>query len=157
MPQNQEMRDLVAKMKLIPIKTLINGKRIVFCDDSIVRGTQLKDNVRILYDYGVKEVHIRPACPTLIFPCLFLNFSRSRSTMDLAGRQAIKEIEGTEANHLEEYAKPGTDRYYEMIERIRQKIGVTTLTYQKLDDLVEAIGLPKERICTHCWDGSSYF
>jgi len=157
MPQNQEMRDLVAKMKLIPIKTLINGKRIVFCDDSIVRGTQLKDNVRILYDYGVKEVHIRPACPTLIFPCLFLNFSRSRSTMDLAGRQAIKEIEGTEANHLEEYAKPGTDRYYEMIERIRQKIGVTTLKYQKLDDLIEAIGLPKERICTHCWDGSSYF
>ena len=157
MPQNQEVRDLVAKMKLIPIKALINGKRIVFCDDSIVRGTQLKDTVRILYDYGVKEVHIRPACPTLIFPCVFLNFSRSRSTLDLAGRKAIKEIEGTEENHLEEYAKPGTDRYYEMIEKIRQKIGVTTLKYQKLDDLVEAIGLPKEKICTHCWDGSSYF
>jgi amidophosphoribosyltransferase len=157
MPQNQEVRDLVAKMKLIPIKAMINGKRIVFCDDSIVRGTQLKDTVRILYDYGVKEVHIRPACPTLIFPCTFLNFSRSRSTLDLAGRKAIQEIEGTEANHLEEYAKPGTDRYYEMIEKIRQKIGVTTLKYQKLDDLVEAIGLPKEKICTHCWDGSSYF
>jgi amidophosphoribosyltransferase len=157
MPQNQEMRDLVAKMKLIPIKAMINGKKIVFCDDSIVRGTQLKDTVRILYDYGVKEVHIRPACPTLIFPCVFLNFSRSRSTLDLAGRQAIKEIEGTEATRLEEYAKPGTERYYEMIEKIRQKIGVTTLKYQKLDDLVEAIGLPKERICTHCWDGSSYF
>ncbi|MHB8092206.1 MAG: amidophosphoribosyltransferase [Syntrophales bacterium] len=157
MPQNQEMRDLVAKMKLIPIKTLINGKRILFCDDSIVRGTQLKDNVRILYDYGVREVHIRPACPTLIFPCLFLNFSRSRSTLDLAGRKAIKEIEGAEASHLEEYAKAGTDRYQQMIEKIRQNIGVTTLKYQKLDDLVEAIGLPKERICTHCWDGSSYF
>lgn len=157
MPQNQEMRDLVAKMKLIPIKALINGKRIVFCDDSIVRGTQLKDTVRMLYDYGVKEVHIRPACPTLIFPCMFLNFSRSRSTLDLAGRKAIKEIEGTEENNLEEYAKPGTDRYYEMIEKIRQKLGVTTLKYQKLDDLVGAIGLPKERICTHCWDGSSYF
>ena len=157
MPQNQEVRDLVAKMKLIPIKSLINGKRIVFCDDSIVRGTQLKDTVQILYDYGVKEVHIRPACPTLIFPCTFLNFSRSRSTLDLAGRKAIKEIEGTETNHLDEYARPGTDRYYEMIEKIRQKIGITTLKYQKLDDLVEAIGLPKEKICTHCWDGSSYF
>jgi amidophosphoribosyltransferase len=157
MPQNQEMRDLVAKMKLIPIKKLIDGKKIVFCDDSIVRGTQLKDTVRILYDYGVKEVHIRPACPTLIFPCVFLNFSRSRSTLDLAGRKAIKDIEGTEENHLEDYAKPGTERYFEMIEKIRQKIGVTTLKYQKLDDLVEAIGLPKERICTHCWDGSSYF
>ncbi|MHB8830411.1 MAG: amidophosphoribosyltransferase [Syntrophales bacterium] len=157
MPQNQEMRDLVAKMKLIPIKTLINGKRIVFCDDSIVRGTQLKDNVRILYDYGAREVHIRPACPALVFPCVFLNFSRSRSTLDLAGRKAIMEIEGAEASHLEEYAKAGTDRYWQMIEKIRQNIGVTTLKYQKLDDLVEAIGLPKERICTHCWDGSSYF
>jgi amidophosphoribosyltransferase len=157
MPQNQDIRDLVAKMKLIPIKAMIKDKRIVFCDDSIVRGTQLKDTVRILYDYGVKEVHIRPACPTLIFPCVFLNFSRSRSTLDLAGRKAIKEIEGSEESHLEEYAKPGTDRYYAMIEKIRQKIGVTTLKYQKLDDLVEAIGLPKERVCTHCWDGSSYF
>ncbi len=157
MPQNQAVRELVAKMKLIPIKGLINGKRIVFCDDSIVRGTQLKDTVQILYDYGVKEVHVRPACPTLIHPCLYLNFSRSRSTLDLAGRKAIKEIEGTEENHLEEYATPGTDRYYAMIEKIRLKIGVTTLKYQKLDDLVDAIGLPKEKICTHCWDGSSYF
>lgn len=157
MPQNQDMRDLVAKMKLIPIKALITGKRIVFCDDSIVRGTQLKDTVRILYEYGVKEVHIRPACPTLIHPCRFLNFSRSRSTLDLAGRKAIKEIDGAETGYLDEYGTPGTDRYYEMIEKIRQKIGVTTLKYQKLDDLVEAIGLPKERICTHCWDGSSYF
>jgi len=157
MPQNQEMRDLVAKMKLIPIKALITGKRIVFCDDSIVRGTQLKDTVRILYEYGVKEVHIRPACPTLIHPCVFLNFSRSRSTLDLAGRKAIKEIEGAETSYLDEYGTPGTDRYYEMIENIRQKIGVTTLKYQKLTDLIEAIGLPKEKICTHCWDGSSYF
>ena len=157
MPQNQEMRDLVAKMKLIPIKALITGKRIVFCDDSIVRGTQLQDTVRILYDYGVKEVHIRPACPTLIHPCVFLNFSRSRSTLDLAGRKAIKEIEGAETCYLDEYGTPGTGRYYEMIEKIRQKLGVTTLKYQKLTDLIEAIGLPKERICTHCWDGSSYF
>ncbi|MBC8488184.1 MAG: amidophosphoribosyltransferase [Bacteroidetes bacterium] len=157
MPQNQEVRNLVAKMKLIPVKSLINGKRILFCDDSIVRGTQFKDNVQILYEYGTKEVHIRPACPTLIFPCEFLNFSTSRSTLDLAGRQAIKELEGAEDKHLDEYAKPGTDRYYAMIEKIREKIGVSSLKYQKLDDLVKAIGLPKERLCTHCWDGTGCF
>lgn len=157
MPQNQEMRDLVAKMKLMPIRSIIEGKEIVICDDSIVRGTQLKDNVRILYEYGAKGIHIRPACPTLIHPCLFLNFSASRSTLDLAGRKAIKEIEGEENRNLEDYATPGTERYHAMIEKIREKIGVDTLQYQKLDDLVEAIGLPKEKVCTHCWDGTSYF
>lgn len=157
MPQNQEMRDLVAKMKLIPVKSLIEGKRIAFCDDSIVRGTQFKDNVGILYEYGAKEVHVRPACPTLIFPCEFLNFSRSRSTLDLAGRKAIKQLEGAEDKYLDEYATPGTDRYHAMIEKIRERIGVTSVQYQKLDDLIEAIGLPKEKVCTHCWDGSSYF
>ncbi len=157
MPQDQEMRNLVAKMKLIPVKSLIKGKKIVFCDDSIVRGTQFKDNVEILYEYGAKEVHVRPACPTLIFPCDYLNFSRSRSTLDLAGRKAIKDIEGKEDIHLDEYATPGTDRYHAMIEKIREQIGVTSLQYQRLDDLVEAIGLPKEQLCTHCWDGSSYF
>jgi amidophosphoribosyltransferase len=157
MPQNQEMRDLVAKMKLIPIQQLIKGQRIVFCDDSIVRGTQLKDNARILFEYGVKEVHIRPACPTLIYPCVFLNFSRSRSTLDLAGRTAINKLEGREDSHLEDYATPETERYHAMIEKIRDRLGVTTLQYQKLGDLVEAIGLPKEKVCTHCWDGSSYF
>jgi amidophosphoribosyltransferase len=157
MPQNQEMRDLVAKMKLIPIKDLIKDQKIVFCDDSIVRGTQLKDNVKVLYDYGVDEVHIRPACPTLIHPCLFLNFSRSRSTLDLAGRKAINELEGKEDSRLDEYATPGTERYQAMIENIRQRLGVTSLQYQRLDDLVEAIGLPKEKVCTHCWDGSSFF
>ncbi|MCF8230228.1 MAG: amidophosphoribosyltransferase [Bacteroidales bacterium] len=157
MPQSQVTRDLVARMKLIPIKTLIENKKIVFCDDSIVRGTQLKDNTKILFEYGAREIHIRPACPTLIFPCEFLNFSRSRSTLDLAGRKAIKEIDGNNLDHLNEYATPGTDRYEAMIEKIRQRIGVTSLKYQKLDDLVEAIGLPKEQLCTHCWDGSSGF
>jgi amidophosphoribosyltransferase len=157
MPQNQEVRNLVAKMKLIPVKKLIEGKKIAFCDDSIVRGTQFKDNVGILFEYGAKEIHVRPACPTLIFPCDFLNFSRSRSTLDLAGRKAILDLEGADDKHLDEYATPGTDRYYAMIEKIREKIGVTTLQYQKLDDLIEAIGLPKERLCTHCWDGSSWF
>lgn len=157
MPQNQETRDLVARMKLIPIRSLITGKRVVFCDDSIVRGTQLKETVQTLYSYGVKEVHIRPACPTLIYPCVFLNFSRSRSTLDLAGRKAIKEIEGTDDVPLNDYATPGTEKFEAMVEKIRQKLGVTTLKYQKLDDLIEAIGLPREKVCTHCWDGSSYF
>jgi amidophosphoribosyltransferase len=157
MPQNQETRDLVAKMKLIPIESLIRGKRIVFCDDSIVRGTQLKETVQILYDFGVEEVHIRPACPTLIYPCTFLNFSRSRSTLDLAGRKAIQEIEGTDEVDLRDYAIPGTEKYGMMIEKIRKRINVTTLKYQRLDDLIDAIGLPKEKVCTHCWDGTSYF
>lgn len=156
MPQNQEMRDLVARMKLIPVKELIDGNRIVFCDDSIVRGTQLKDNVRTLFDCGAQEIHIRPACPTLVFPCEFLNFSTSRTTLDLAGRLAIDQL-GEGEEHLDEYATPGTDRYYAMIEKIRERLGVTTLQYQHLNDLIEAIGLPKERVCTHCWDGSSYF
>ncbi|MEE4256371.1 MAG: amidophosphoribosyltransferase [Bacteroidales bacterium] len=157
MPQNQEVRDLVAKMKLIPVRSLIQGRKIVFCDDSIVRGTQFQDNVKILYEYGAEEIHVRPACPTLIFPCAFLNFSRSRSNLDLAGRKAIHEIEGSDDKYLDEYATPGTARYHAMIEKIRERIGVTTLQYQELDDLVEAIGIPKERLCTHCWDGSSCF
>jgi amidophosphoribosyltransferase len=157
MPQNQNTRDLVAKMKLIPNQRIIKGKKIMICDDSIVRGTQLKDHTKKLYEYGAKEVHIRPACPTLIFPCEFLNFSRSRSTLDLAGRKAIMELEGNENVPMEEYATPGTEKYHNMIENIRQRLGVTTLKYQKLNDLIDAIGLPKEKVCTHCWDGSSYF
>ena len=157
MPQNQEVRDLVAKMKLIPIRSMIEGKRILFCEDSIVRGTQLKDNIQILFDYGASEVHMRPACPTLIFPCEFLNFSTSRSRLDLAGRSVINEIEVGEEENLDEYYTPGSKKYVEMIDRIRQRLRLTTLQYQKLDDLVDAIGLPKEKLCTHCWDNSSYF
>ena len=157
MPQNQETRNLVAKMKLIPTRDIIMGKRMAMCDDSIVRGTQLKDNVKILFEHDAKEVHVRPACPTLIFPCEFLNFSTSRSSLDLAGRKAIKELEGKEDTHLDEYATPGTARYHAMIDKIGEKLGCTSLKYQKLNDLVEAVGLPKEKLCTHCWDGSSYF
>jgi amidophosphoribosyltransferase len=157
MPQNQDMRDLVARMKLIPLQDLIKGQRILFCEDSIVRGTQLKDNVQILYDYGAAEVHMRPACPTLIYPCDFLNFSTSRSTLDLAGRSAIEELEGPDCNCLEEYATSGTARNEAMVEKIRQRLKLTTLAYQRLEDLVAAIGLPKEKVCTHCWDGTSYF
>ncbi len=157
MPQNQDVRDLVARMKLIPIKSMIEGRRILFCEDSIVRGTQLKDNIQILFDYGASEVHMRPACPTLIFPCEFLNFSTSRSRLDLAGRSVINEIEVGEEENLDEYYTPGSEKYVEMVERIRQRLRLTTLQYQKLDDLVDAIGLPKEKLCTHCWDNSSYF
>ncbi|MBN3036694.1 MAG: amidophosphoribosyltransferase [Bacteroidales bacterium] len=155
MPQSQEVRDLVARMKLMPNRSLIKNQRIALCDDSIVRGTQLQDNVQVLYKCGAKEVHIRPACPTLIFPCEFLNFSTSRSTLDLAGRKAIREIEGTEDVNFSEYADPDSGKCREMVERIRQNLGVTSLQYQRLDDLVKAIGLPKNKLCTHCWDGTS--
>ena len=157
MPQNQNIRDLVAKMKLIPIRDLIEGKRILFCEDSIVRGTQLKENVQILYEYGAREVHMRPACPTLTYPCEFLNFSTSRATTDLAGRSAIEQLEGADDKFLEDYATDGSEKNLAMIDNIRQRLKLTSLKYQRLDDLIEAIGLPKEKLCTHCWDGSSYF
>ncbi len=157
MPQNQNRRDLVARMKLLPIKELISGKRLLFCEDSIVRGTQLTDNIQKLFDYGAREVHMRPACPTLIYPCEFLNFSTSRSTLVLAGRKAILEAEGSETDFLEEYALAGSPRNLKMIEKIRKKLGLTSLSYQRLEDLVVAIGLSKDKLCTHCWDGSSYF
>ena len=157
MPQNQSIRDLVARMKLIPIRDLIEGQRILFCEDSIVRGTQLKDNVQVLYEYGAKEVHMRPACPTLTYPCEFLNFSTSRATTDLAGRAAIEQLEGADDKFLEDYATDGSEKNLAMIDHIRQRLRLTSLKYQRLEDLVEAIGLPKERLCTHCWDGSSYF
>jgi len=157
MPQNQAQRDLVAQMKLIPIKDLISGQRILFCDDSIVRGTQLKDNVQSLFEAGAREIHMRIACPTLVFPCDFLNFSTSRSTLDLAGRKAIKQIEGTDGGDLSDYATAGTEKNSLMVETIRDTLKLTSLKYQKMDDLVRSIGLPKEKLCTHCWDGSSYY
>jgi amidophosphoribosyltransferase len=153
MPQEQRVRDLVARMKLIPIGDLIQGKRLLFCEDSIVRGTQLKDTIRRLFDYGAREVHMRSACPPLIHACKFLNFSRSRSALDLAARKAIKELEGDDEKHLDDYADPASERHAAMVERIRQHLGFTSLKFQKLDDLVEAIGLPKCRLCTYCWDG----
>ena len=154
MPQDQRVRDLVARMKLIPIRELIQGKRLLFCEDSIVRGTQLQDTIRRLFDYGAEEVHMRPACPPLVYGCKFLNFSRSRSELDLAARKAIKELEGEDDKHLDDYADPDSDRHAAMVERIRQQLGLTSLKYQRLDDLVAAIGLPKSRLCTYCWDGA---
>ena len=157
MAQNQEIRDLVARMKLIPIREIIQDKRIIFCDDSVVRGTQLRDNTEILYKYGAKDVHMRIACPCLIHPCEFLNFSTSRSTLNLAGRKAIKELEGSDDKFLDEYALAGSERNMAMIDTIRKRLKLTSLRFQKLEDLVKAVGLPKNKLCTHCWDGSSYF
>jgi amidophosphoribosyltransferase len=154
MPQNQDIRDLVARMKLIPIKELIDGRKFLFCEDSIVRGTQLKDTVQRLYDVGALEVHMRPACPPLIFGCKFLNFSVSRSELDLAGRRAIRELEGEAFTDYGAYAEYGTEKYLAMEESVRRRLNLTTLKYQRLEDLVEAIGLPKEKLCTYCWDGA---
>ncbi len=153
MPQDQSIRDLVAIMKLIPINELINGKRLLFCEDSIVRGTQLRKTIQRLFDSGAKEVHMRPACPPLVYGCKFLNFSRSRSELDLAGRWAIKELIGRDIGDPAEYTDPNSENYKAMVDVIRKKLGLTTLQYQRLENLVKAIGLPKERLCTYCWDG----
>lgn len=153
MPQIQSIRDLVAKMKLIPIKELIDNKRLLFCEDSIVRGTQLRKTIERLFDYGAKEVHMRPACPPLVYGCKFLNFSRSKSELDLAGRWAIKELLGRDVEDPADYTDPESENYKAMIEVIREKLGLTTLQYQRLEDLVKAIGLPKDKLCTYCWDG----
>jgi amidophosphoribosyltransferase len=153
MPQSQEVRDLVARMKLIPVRELVRGRRILFCEDSIVRGTQLKDTIQRLYAVGAREVHMRPACPPLIFGCKFLNFSRSRSEMDLAARQAIRALEGRDLHHPSQYARADSVQYEAAEDWIRRRLNLTTLKYQVMDDLVAAIGLPKEKLCTYCWDG----
>jgi len=153
MPQEQSIRDTVAKMKLIPIKELITGKRLLFCEDSIVRGTQLRRQVERLFESGAREVHMRPACPPLVYGCKFLNFSRSRSELDLAGRWAIKELIGRDLENPAEYTNPDSDNYKAMVNVIREKLHLTTLKYQRLENLIKAIGLPKEKLCTYCWDG----
>lgn len=154
MPQDQRVRDLVARMKLIPIRELIDGKRLLFCEDSIVRGTQLQDIIRRVFDYGAEEVHMRPACPPLIFGCKYLNFSRSRSELDLAGRRSVHELEGGEPEDLAKYSDADSGVYAAMVEGIRARLGLTSLRYQRLDDLITAIGLPPEKVCTFCWDGT---
>jgi amidophosphoribosyltransferase len=157
MPQNQNMRNLVARMKLIPNKAVIYNKRGIFLDDSIVRGTQLQDNVRDLHEAGIREIHLRIACPPLTYPCEFLNFSRSHSNLDLATHKAIEQLNGDVNTELKEYSDADHPKYQDMVEQIRKNLNLTSLKFQRLDDLVEAIGLPKEKLCTHCWDGSSYF
>ena len=151
-PQDQRQRERVAAMKLIPIPNLIKDKRLVFCDDSIVRGTQLGKQAKRLYSYGAKETHMRIACPPLLFPCKFINFSRSKSEYDLIARRYIRDREGVNAD-ISKYIDPNGQPYKDMVEYIRNNLGLTSLAFQHLEDLVAAIGLPKERICTYCWDG----
>jgi len=153
-PSRQELRNLVAKMKLIPNRDLLNGKRVLLCDDSIVRGTQLRDNVKILYDYGAEEIHIRIACPPLVYSCPFVGFSASKSDLELISRRIIAELEGQHDKNLEKYSTYGTPEYEKMVEIIRERLGLTSLKFNTLDNLVKAIGLPKCKLCTHCFDGS---
>lgn len=158
MPQEQSIRTLVAKMKLIPIPELVKDKRILFCDDSIVRGTQLREAAELLYGFHAKEVHIRPACPPLLYSCKYLNFSRSRSEMDLITRRIIAKLEGSKDKSLDEsvlddYSNPETDKYACMLKCIRDEMKVSSLKYQKLQDMIDAIGLPADNVCTYCWNG----
>lgn len=153
-PSNQEMRSLVAKMKLISNKAMLKDKRMLFCDDSIVRGTQLRDNVKGLFEDGAKEVHMRIACPPLIYGCPFLGFTSQKSPMELMTRQIIKELEGDENAKLDAYATTGSPEYNQMVEVMRQRFGLTSLQFNKLETLVQAIGLPKCQLCTHCFDGT---
>lgn len=154
MPTIQSKRNLIAKMKLIPVHDLIKDKRLLLIDDSIVRGTQLRETTEFLYKSGAKEVHIRPACPPLVYGCKFINFSRSSSEMDLITRRVIKQLEGENAeNVLEEYTNPESERYENMIEEIRKQLNFTSLRYHRLDDMIESVGIDKSKLCTYCWDG----
>lgn len=155
MPQNQSQRNLIAKMKLIPVGALIKDQSLLLIDDSIVRGTQLGETTEFLYESGAKEVHIRPACPPLLYGCKYLNFSRSNSELDLITRRIIRDREGDDvsAEVLADYANPDSKNYQEMVEEIRKRLNFTTLKFHRLDDLVKSIGLPKECLCTYCWDG----
>jgi amidophosphoribosyltransferase len=159
MPTDQERRNLVAKMKLISNKDILNGKRLVFCDDSIVRGTQLKDNSRDFYASGVKAAHMRISCPPLIYSCPFVNFSASKNDLELITRRIIQDFEGENPSQetLKKYATTGTPEYEKMVQEIAKRLQLTTLKFSSLEALVKAIGLPKESICTHCFDGSSFY
>jgi amidophosphoribosyltransferase len=154
MPTIQSKRNLIAKMKLIPVHDLIVGRKLLLIDDSIVRGTQLRETTEFLYESGAKEVHIRPACPPLVYGCKFINFSRSSSEMDLITRRVIKDLEGDNAeNVLNEYTNPESDRYNRMIEEIRKQLNFTSLRYHRLDDMIKSVGIDKCKLCTYCWDG----
>ena len=153
-PGNQSRRNLVAKMKLIPNREILSGKRVAFCDDSIVRGTQLRDNVRTFFEYGAKEVHARISCPPLVYGCPFINFTSSKSDMELLSRRIIKEFEGADDKNLEKYSQSDSPEYKRMVNEMAKQLGITTLRFNKIENLVKSIGLPKCRICTHCFDGS---
>ncbi len=155
MPTIQEKRNLIAKMKMLPVHELIDGKRILLIDDSIVRGTQLRETTEFLYKSGAKEVHVRPACPPILFGCKYINFSRSTSEMELIARRVINEEEGAEVERsvLDDYADPDSGRYRKMLDRICEQLGFTTLSFNRLDDMLDAVGIGRENLCTYCWDG----
>lgn len=154
MPQDQSMRNLIARMKIIPIDSLIRDKRLLLIDDSIVRGTQLRETTEFLYQCGAREVHIRPACPPLVYGCPYLNFSRATSVMDLITRRVILEMEGEKAeDRLEAYTNPETPEYRAMLNAIRDRLNFTSLEFNRLDDMIEAIGLPACKLCTYCFNG----
>ena len=154
MPTIQTQRNLIAKMKLIPVHDLIQGKRLLLIDDSIVRGTQMRGTTQFLYQSGAKEVHIRPACPPLLYGCKYLNFSRSTSEMDLITRQVIRDMEGDDKfARLDAYSNPETAEYQEMVRHIGERLDFTSLRYHRLDDMIESVGLDREKLCTYCWDG----
>ena len=153
-PGTQKRRDLVAKMKLIPNPAILKDQRIVFCDDSIVRGTQLHDNVKMFFDYGAKEVHVRISCPPLVYGCPFIGFTASKSDMELITRQIIRDFEGDENANLDKYATTDSPEYTRMVEEIGRRLGLTSLKFNKIETLIESIGLPKCKVCTHCFDGS---
>jgi amidophosphoribosyltransferase len=152
-PQDQDIRNLVARMKLMPIPELVSGKRLLFCDDSIVRGTQMRETVDLLYKCDAREVHIRSACPPIIFGCKYLNFSASRSVMDLAARRAIRELEGKEPDSLDEYCDPATEKYDCMLNCICRRLNFSSLRYQNINDMLDAIGIGRDKLCTYCWNG----
>ena len=156
MPTIQTRRNLIAKMKLIPVHELIEGKKLLLIDDSIVRGTQLRETTEFLYESGAKEVHIRPACPPLLFGCKYLNFSRSTSEMELIARRVVDELEGrhvTEIDLLQEYADPDSEKYQNMIDGICKKLNFTSLRYHRLDDMLDSVGIEHCKMCTYCWNG----
>ena len=155
-PGNQMRRDLVARMKLIPNAAILKDQRIVFCDDSIVRGTQLRDNVRTFFENGAKEVHVRISCPPLVYGCPFIGFTSSKSDLELITRRIIKDLEGDDSKNLEKYATTGSPEYQKMVHEIGRRLGLTSVKFASLEDLIESIGLPKDRLCTHCFDGTSY-
>lgn len=156
-PSNQAMRSLVAKMKLIPNQAMLRGKRVLFCDDSIVRGTQLRDNVRVLFDAGLRECHMRIACPPLVYGCPFINFTSSKSDMELITRRIIERFEGDANKNIKKYATTGSPEYRRMVDAIAQELGLTSLRFNSIEQMVKAIGLPKCQVCTHCFDGSSQY
>ena len=176
MPQNQKARNLIAKMKLVPVFQIINKKKFVLVDDSIVRGTQLSETVAYLLDNGAEEIHVRSACPPIMYGCKYLNFSRSVSDMELITRRVIRELEGLDAGEgsasanpegmdktvsaadipedlLEEYADPATEKHARMVEEIRKKLKFDSLKFQELPDLLEAVGVESCKLCTYCWNG----